>query len=323
MIKKKLTPIKFHFFSLTFKPYIEIENQYNSNKVLNEVITFISQEKQAGRGFLIDKNRNRTNEVPRELFMTSAVIMHRERRIRCSIALLRSGRIPKIKPKNQFLLLPLGEMGTIAEETHFFIDFSTDKAIICVEYNNYGPRIKDIEYYLRSIARYKLKLSKATEVIIYMNSSIDKTLKDLKNVLNLDIKLQPKNIAQMDKDIVGQYFTGMNSIGNNLKPKFLKLEAMYQAPGQKITSQEINSEANSMVTTMLKKFKSRPLNIDLFDNFVVKYEDEVGKEAVFNLLNEKKEIIKQIDLSTIRKKREFYEIIENDFDEFIQMFRNA
>jgi len=323
MSTAKSTPIKFHFFSLTFKPYIDIENNYNSNKVLNEVITFVSQEKQAGRGYLIDRNRNRTDDVPRELFMTSAVIMPRERRIRCSIALLRAGRVPKIKPKNQFLLLPLGEMGTIAEETHFYIDYSNNNVIICVEYNNYGPRIKDIEYYLRSIARYKLKLSKSTEVIIFMNNSIDKTLKNLKNVLNLDIKLQPKNITQMDKDIVGQYFTGMNTIGNNLKPKFLKLEAMYQAPGQKVMSKELNKEANSMVTMMLKRFKTQPINIDLFDNFVVRYEDEVGEEAVFNLLNQKKELVKYVDLSKIKKKREFYELIENDFDEFTKKISDA
>ena len=314
-----LTPIRFHFYSLLFKPYNDIQSDFNSNAILNQVITFISNEKLQNRGYLIDRNNNRENELPRELFMTSAVIMARERRIRCSIALLRSGRIPQIKPVDNFQLISLEDMGgSIAEETNFFIDYSRNTAVICVEYNYHGPRISDIEFYLRNIARYKLKLSKATEVGLYMESSIDKTLENLKNVLNIDIKLQPKKIAQMDKDIVGQYFTGLNTIGNNLKPNFLKLEAMFQAPGKNVTSAGLNKEANSMIKTILNKFKAKPTNIDCFENFVVKYEDNNGEEGVFNLLKAKKEIIKEVDLKKCHKKRQIYELIEKDFDEFME-----
>jgi hypothetical protein len=318
-----LTPIRFHFYYLLFKPYNDIQDDFNSNSILNQVITFISNEKLQNRGYLIDRNNNRENELPRELFMTGAVIMARERRIRCSIALLRSGRIPQIKPVNNFQLISLEEMGgSIAEETNFFIDYSRNVAVICVEYNYHGPRISDIEYYLRNIARYKLKLSKATEVGLYMGSSIDKTLENLKNVLNIDIKLQPKKIAQMDKDIVGQYFTGLNSIGNNLKPNFLKLEAMFQSPGKNVTSAGLNNEANSMIKNILNRFKTKPTNIDCFENFVVKYEDKDGEEGVFNLLKEKKEIIKEVDLKKYRKKRQIYELIEKDFDEFMETLQS-
>ena len=314
-----LTPIKFHFYYLLFKPYNELQNDCNSNTILNKVITFISNEKLQNRGYLIDRNSNRENELPRELFMTSAVFMARERRIRCSIALLRSGRIPQIKPVDNFQLISLEEMGgSIAEETNFFIDYSRNVATICVEYNYHGPRIPDIEFYLRNIARYKLKLSKATEVGMFMDGSIDKTLQRLKNVLNIDIKLQPKNIAQMDKDIVGQYFTGLNSIGNNLRPNFIKLEAMFQSPGKSITSAGLNKEANSMIINILNRFKSKPTNIDCFENFVVKYEDRNGEEGVFNLLKGKKEIIKDVDLKKYQNKRQVYELIEKDFDEFIE-----
>lgn len=313
-----LTPIRFHFYYLSFTPYDNLEGSHDSNTILKDVITFISNEMLANKGYLIDRNLNRDNELPRELFMTSAVFMPREKRIRCSIALLRSGRVPKIKPVDKFMLISLEQMGgSIAEETHFYIDYNRSTAIICIEYNYHGPRISDIEFYLRNIARYKLKLSKATEVGLYMGNSIDKTLANLKNVLNLDIKIQPKKIAQMDKDIVGQYFTGLNSIGNNLKPNFIKLEAMYQAPGRNVSSSELNKEANLMVMSLIRKFKARPLNIDCFENFVVRYENNEGEEDVFNLLREKREVLKEVDLSTIKKKRDFYELIEKDFDDFI------
>lgn len=181
-------PVRFHFYSLKFTPYKEREGDADTKSILIDIMTYITNEKQNGRGHLIDKNQNRQLEGSREIFMTSAVIMHRERRIRCSMALLRKGKKPMLKPADKFKLVPLDNVGTIAEETHFFIDFSKGAGVICIEFNNYGPRISDIEYYLRNVARDTLKVSKITEVNLFMDSSIDQTLADFKNVLNLEIK---------------------------------------------------------------------------------------------------------------------------------------
>lgn len=314
--------VKFHFYSLRFTPYIELVNEHNSDSILRGVITYLTNELHKGKGHLIDRNRNREEEGPRELFLTSAVFMPKERRIRCSLALLRSGRVPKIKPVDQYILIPISSLGSIAEETHFYIDYSRNYGVICIEYNYYGPRISDVEYYFRNVARDVLKLSKTTEVNLYMSNTIDKTLSSLKNVLNIDIKIQPRKLAHMDTELVGQYFTGLNSIGNTLKPKYIKLEALYQTPGKGIESSELNKEANSMVLNLIRKFKTRPFNIDVFENFVVKYEDKEGNQEVFDLLKGKAEIIKEVDMETIKTKRNWYELIEKDFDEFMINFGN-
>lgn len=121
----------------------------------------------------------------------------------------------------------------------------------------------------------------------------------------------------MDTEIVGKYFTGINNIGNQLSPKFLKIEALFQTPGKTIST-EVNREANNMFQYMLNKFSKRPSNIDCFENFVVKYEDKKGEEEVFNLLKGKKEIIKEVDFKKIKKRRDWYELIEGEFDKFIQ-----
>ncbi|KAF2328095.1 hypothetical protein [Flavobacterium ginsenosidimutans] len=312
--------IKFHFYSLRFTPYSHLSQEHNSDSILKDVVTYLMNELHGGKGHLIDRNRNRPNEMPRELFVTNAVFMAKERRIRCSIALLRSGRVPKIKPVDEYKLVPITSIGKIAEETHFYIDYSRNYGVVCIEYNYHGPRISDVEYYLRNVARDVLKLSKITEVNLYMSNTIDKTLASLKNVLNLDIKLQPRKLAQMDTDLVGKYFTGINSIGNSLKPKFIKVEAMFQSPGKNIESAEINKEANSMVMELVRKFKTRPFNIDCFENFVVRYEDKEGNQDFFDLLNGKVEIIKEIELATLTNKRKWYELIEKDFDDFMINF---
>ena len=153
---------------------------------------------------------------------------------------------------------------------------------------------------------------------MFMDTSIDDTLRSLKNVLNMDIKIQPKNFIAMDKTLVGKYFTGLNNLGHLVRPKFLKLEALFQTPGRTYESSELNKEANNMFLDLLNSFKSRPHNIDCFDNFVVKYEDTDGKEEIFNLLKGKKEVVKEVDLNTIKKTRQWYELIEKEFDEFMQ-----
>lgn len=312
--------LKFHFYSLRFTPYSHLTDNHTSTSILKDVTTYLMQELGKGQGYLIDKNRNRKNEGSRELFMTSAVFMHKERRIRCSLALLRSGRVPKIKPVDQFKLVPIKTLGSIAEETHFFIDFSRDYGVICTEFNYYGPRISDIEYYLRNVARDKLKLSKSTEVNLYMSNTLDKTLANLKNVLNMQVKIQPSKIAQMDNDIKGQYFTGINTIGNRLKPNFIKVETLFQTPGNTVESKELNKEANGMVKTLIEKFKARPFNMDCFDDFVVRYEDKEGNEEVFNLLKGKKELEHEVEMKEMRRRRDWYNLIEKEFDQFMETF---
>lgn len=67
------TPVRFHFYSLKFTPYSH-DNKHNSNSILKEVITYITNEKTNGRGHLIDRHQDR-EDGPRELFMNSAVFM--------------------------------------------------------------------------------------------------------------------------------------------------------------------------------------------------------------------------------------------------------
>ncbi|CAM4305858.1 hypothetical protein SAMN06265348_110269 [Pedobacter westerhofensis] len=316
MPNSQTTEVRFHLFSLKFTPYTG--TTMSSTDILFKAVNYITDEYNDGKGYLIDRHQNREKDEPRELFMTKPVIMHREKRIRGTIALLRSNRIPLLKPADKFLLVPLDvTTGSIAEQTRFFIDFSKDYAVLCVEYNYHGPRATDIEYYLRSIVWQTLRVSKVTELSMYMNSTIDKTLAELKNVLNIEMKVQPNKLHNIDPDLQGQYFTGLSNLGQKIKPKFFRLEALFQSPGSVVKSKEINKEGIKMVKDILERIQKRPINLQGFEAFVVKYEDIAGKEEVFNLLSGKREILKEVDFAKIVKLRDWYELIEQDLNEFI------
>lgn len=222
-----------------------------------------------------------------------------------------------LKPKDSLDLVPLTEAnGSIAEVTHFYIDYSRPQAVLCVEYNHHGPRFSDIEYYFRVVVHDHLHLSKALTASMYMDDTIDKTLAELKNVLNIEIKMQAENVTQMDNDAKG-FISGISNLGQRLKPKFLRIEAYFQSPGSKIKSDELNSEANNMFITFLKKFKGRAFHHELFEHFEVKYEDKDGVENVFSLMKGKTVIEKVIDMSKNPTTSQIYEMIKADFDQFI------
>lgn len=316
MAKKNLTPTKFNFFSLRFEPYSNLKNEYTSKKILLEVFGYLRELKKDGKGHLIDRNENRKDDGSRELFVVGTRILSNQRKILCTMALLRKGRKPKLKPIDKYKLLPIDQIGDIAEETHFFIDFSTHNIVVCAEYNYHGPRISDLEYYLRNISRDKLSLSKQTEVSIHFESTIDRTINELRNVLHMDIKLRPRNISQLDNDIKGSYFLGMNNIGNMLKPRFLRVESYFQTPGKSDAKVGINKEANDMTFDLLRVFKKRPKNIGCFEDFVIKYENKNGEDAVFNLLKGKKELVVDIDMSKVTLKN-MYDLIKLEFNDFV------
>lgn len=309
--------VKFFYFSLKFTP-LKSHGSLSSSEIMKNVITYISRKLLDDKqGHLIDRHESRDNSR-REMFMNRAVFVRGERRIRCSIALLRSGRKPLLKPKDKFTLIPIDEMGidSIVEETHFFIDYSKNFPIFCCEYQHFGPRMSDIEFYFRNVAHYVLRESRATDASFFIDAPIDETLEKLKEVLNFEMKIQPGNLEQMDTALKNRYYSGINTLGSILKPKYVKVETSFQTNEKGAESTAFDKTVNKMVRDTLIAFRGRSFNMDAFDSFVVKYQDKEGNEEIFNLFKGKKEINLNLDIAAV-KNRDLYPIIKPEFDQFI------
>jgi hypothetical protein len=60
------------------------------------------------------------------------------------MALIRSGKQPLLKPTGQIDLVQFNkEIGEFTEVTHFFIDMKRPEAVVCVEFNDNGPRMTE------------------------------------------------------------------------------------------------------------------------------------------------------------------------------------
>jgi len=311
----KLRDVTFNFLKLKFKPLATVSKDHDSNSILKEIVSYLNNQRTNGLAHLIDRNARNDNN-PRELFMTTHTYVPKDGIIRFTLARLRSGKLPKLKPKDKYKLMTITEMGSIAEETHFFVDFRNDIPTICIEYNFEGARASDIEYYFRSIARDELQLARSTEIEIIMDTSIKDALENFKNVLKFDVKINPKNISELDRSIKS-YYSGHKQLTDLYKPRFLKVEFLYEVPGTSIKSKELNNYANSVFTNTLKVFKSKPLDVEFFDNFTVKYENKKGEDAFFSTIKGKKEEIYKIPLKKQLSVKESYELVRTDFLEFI------
>lgn len=316
--QKKVREVRLLLSSLQFEPYADLTDKHTTKSILKEIFSYLRTQKNDGKGHLIDRHENRDKAEPRELFMISHRDIPSEGRIRCSMALLRKGKQPKLKPTDKFKLLPLSSIdGDIAEDTHFFIDYSSTKCVICAEYNDKGPRLSDLEYYFRSVAGPStLKIAKSTSMPAFFNNTIDETLHELRNVLHMDVKFKPSKLARMDVDVRKQYYSGMENIGKVFKPKFFRIETYFQTPGtNKIL--KTNNEANNWFREMLRIFKTRERNNKLYENFEVKYENNEGVEKVFNLLNSRKTIVIEVDSKEEIKNKKMYELVSADLSKFV------
>lgn len=316
--KNKVREVKLLLSYIKFEPYSELKEEHTTKSILREVFSYLRTQRNNGQGHLVDRYENRDKSEPRELFMISHRDIPKEGRIRCSMALLRKGKQPKLKPTDKFKLLPLSSIGgDIAEDTHFFIDYNSSKCVICAEFNDKGPRLSDFEYYLRSVAGPStLKIAKATSMPAFFDNTIEQTLQEMRNVLHMDVKLSPSKLARMDADVRKNYFSYMENIGKVFKPKFFRIETYFQVQGSSNTI-KINNEANDWFRDMLKVFKTKQRNNKLFKNFEVKYEDNEGAEKVFNLLNSRKSISIEVDSKSDIKNKEMHKLISSDLSKFV------
>jgi hypothetical protein len=314
---ERLTAVKYNFYNIEFKPYAHLTDKYTSQAILKESIQFLSNIKNQGKGYMADKNANRANTSPRKVFMISCTKIHQQRRYRCTMALIRKGRLPKLMNKETFELKSISNLGEIVELTNFFIDVETDKNIICLEQNHHGPGIGDIEHYFKKIARDEKQLAKQTKVDMYMKNSLQETQENLKNVLSFNIKMRSSNLDLVNKDFKNTYMTGFQYTKDIYKPVYLRMEAFFKRNGRATKERKENIKATSMFSSVLNLFKSDATQSDYFDKFVVEYEDSKGAEQTFNLLDEKEEVIKQIPENKDLKLKESYELIATDFTEFI------
>lgn len=286
--------VKFNFFDFLFTPYKDEESNTSSSKILNECIKKINDEKtQKQKAIVINRFEGRKDESQRNLFVSSCVFFPKEKRHKCQIALIREDKIPTLFNKSTYSLTPFDQLGAhaIAETTNFYIDMSGYVPVVCCEFNSFGPRISDIEYYFRQISSLNmLKISRGCRASIHMKLPIGDVLNSITDVLKFEIKSRPNRLSYLYQGINDPFILNINALANTINPKQIKIDAFFRERG-KGTSSKKNTQALGFVKKLLNAVKNNDAIVDDIDDFYLEFERNDGSEDVFNLIKGKEEIV--------------------------------
>jgi len=308
--------VRFNFMEMQFVPLKE-HSSLSSTQIILKIVDAIRYQRSQKNIIIFDRFKNRKNEPSRQLYIDHNSFEPTERRLKFSMALIRSGKQPLLKPSGSIDLVPFDKnIGEFTEVTHFFIDMKRPKAVVCVEFNDNGPRMTDVEYYFRAMSTEYLHLSKSLNAGMMMETNIDETINGLAGVFDFDMKIESKKYSEMDNDAKG-FLTEWGTLLTKLQPEFIRIEAFFQRKGKKANKPSNNPGMLTGLKHILKKL-GKPNNSDAFDKFVINYQDADGNVKKFDLFNTKSEISVMINLNQTIKTSAVYELIKSDFDRFLK-----
>ena len=283
--------IKFHIFDLEFQPYKEQSGTLGSFNILKSCMRKITDERTENHRFLIiDRHETRDKAESRKLFVSSAPYSHTDKMFKCKINLLRD-KAPSFLDKEKLTISSTIDLKNkeLVETTNFYVDMDkvNEPTVIC-EYNNLGPKISDIEYYFRTISSRKhLVVSKACKAKIHMEKSVEQVIDSIQNVFRFKFKAKPENLPSLYRNINDAFITNMQSLGNTVDPKTIRVDLSFRDQGGK----KLVSEKNYKMVSTCKKILHAVLNntkvIEDIDDFFLEYEDSDGISNDFSLIRGK------------------------------------
>ncbi|MBL7935712.1 MAG: hypothetical protein JNM51_07875, partial [Bacteroidia bacterium] len=144
-----------------------------SSQLLKNIILKLNEDEFPSEKRIIDKHENRKNSVRRKLVIISN--RFEDKGVRCH------GRIALIKNKAPLVWGGKDIVEQIEKEsnkqfieiTNYTINFSSDsEPIIMFEFNSEGPRLSDIEFYVRQIAK-EFRLAKNIQTSLHLKTSYE------------------------------------------------------------------------------------------------------------------------------------------------------
>jgi hypothetical protein len=294
----KTVDIKFNVFDFVFIPYGG--EKLSSKSIFVNCIETINKERLDNQSvILLDRNENREKTLSRNMFVSSAAYIFKEKKYKCRIALIREGKVPKILNRENYSITELDKIDKrdIVEVTSFYIDVSSDIPVVCCEFNSNGPRISDIEFYFRQISSHRmLKISKSCKAKLHMKTSVEDVLESLRDVLKFEIKAKPSRLNFLTKEVDAPFIGNMNALANSVNPKSIRVDAFFRERG-KHNKGVRNQSAISFVKKVLNAVKDDNKIAEEIDDFTLEYERKDGSEDFFSLIRGKVEF----DVSCILK----------------------
>jgi hypothetical protein len=265
--------VVFHYCSCRITPYKDNDGK-SSSRLLKDILKKLAEL--PGNERLIDSLKGQAGPSRRELVHVSARFYGPNR---CH------ARLAKVKDKAPFAW----DSNTGAEEqlenpknrryidmTNYLIDFTPeDEPVMMVEFNNEGPRILDIEFFLRKVAT-KYLLAKYIKFKLHTKFDIKGLSSKVSHVFDLKVKV---NAAQLIHLNGLSKLDALKDLRDEAAFQDVRLEFSfgYQKEG---TEYRRNTRALDFFRSILGFLDKKPDNLDHFKALKAKYMDEDHSEPI-------------------------------------------
>lgn len=266
---------EFHYASLKLDPYSGSNS--TSSQLLQDVIMKLNDKDLPDSLREIDRYKNRQGGAQRRLVHIAAPFEKGGSRCFGRIALIKDKAPLFLHGKDtvEEILKPLNKR--FIELTNYVINFSTTgDPVIMVEFNSAGPRLSDIEFYLRQISK-EYKIATAFKTSIHLEASIDDLGKRIDNVFNLTVKVA-NTFSTTSSQEWFNFFTG---IRNDTAYKDVKLELFFgRAKNQATGRMEKNVGGLKFARRLLDWVNKDNTNLDNLDDLKMEYTADDSEDVI-------------------------------------------
>lgn len=304
----------FHFFDLNLTPYNDSKTLVNANQILKDTAHHIYDSLRTGnKAIVIDRHEGSTTRSERRLVITQFAYSLPDKKYKGKIRLLRDKDLPAFLKKEDYSEVDFDKIKEeyfVAETTSFYIDVERGFPIVACQFNSNGPRISDVEYYLRHVCK-KIKSAKKVEALIHMKHTVGEVLGSIQEVLKFDMKISPDLLKYLNPDAKESFFNNMNGLSGSIDPFFLRIEAFFQIQGSDKKAK--NGKSLAFIKRLLNQIvKGGEETIENFEEFNLKYMKTGGEVAEFVLVKDREEM-KVLYLNT----RELAAAAVAQFDQYL------
>lgn len=258
------TEFEFNYASFSLTPYTGTYG--SSSKLLKTIICKLSEPDFPKENKLIDRNKNQKNSTPRKLVMISNRI--EDKGIRCygRIALIKN-KAPKLWSSGKEIVEEIDkpENKQFIEVTNYAIHFTESDPIFMIEFNNEGPRLSDIDYYLRQIAK-EYKIAKYINSSLHLKIEYDKLDKEMRNVFEVKVKVQSAFTNRYE------WLKALQGLSEDFCYKDIRLEFFFKRAKDKNGKYERNIKGTDFARSLISWLRKDNRNIDYLDDLKMSYQ---------------------------------------------------
>jgi len=306
------TVFEFNYASISLIPYSGQNG--TSTQLLKNIIKKLNEEDFPKEKKVIDRFENRKNSIYRKLVIISNQFGDKGKRCFGKIALIKNKAPLLWGGKDIIEEIEKESNKEFIEITNYTIHFNeTADPVIMFEFNSEGPRLSDIEFYLRKIAA-EFKLARRIQSIIHLNTDYEQLGNEMQNVFALTVKVNSANTNKFN------WFNALKNINDDSGFKDVRLEFFFKRNKESNGKYERNIRGTDFARNLLTWLKKDRKNIEYLDDLKMSYQ-LIDDDEIIDLDFLKNKVVSTVKIPLIDRKiytaSDFKQIVGQEFNYYL------